>query len=122
MCGSVKLSFWNSKLKMNALGVLNQLFHKLAADVRQPKVAALETVGQFGGIEAEQVQQGGVQVMNGNLVPRRVETKRVGLAEGDAGPHTAAGQPHGKAIRVVIAPVVAALHHRGAAEFAAPDD
>src|ERR1051325_9722653 len=81
MCGSVKLSFWNSKLKMNALGVLNQLFHKLAADVRQPKVAALETVGQFGVIEAEQVQQGGVQVMNVNLVPRRVETKLVGFDE-----------------------------------------
>ena len=48
------------------------------------------------------------------------------LADGDAGLHAAAGQPHRERARVMIAAeelrAVARLVHRRAAELAAPDD
>jgi hypothetical protein len=40
------------------------LLHELAANVRQPEVAALKTIRQFGVIEAEQVQYRWVQVLH----------------------------------------------------------
>ena len=38
--------------------------------VRQPEIAALETIGQFRVIETEQVQNGRVQVVDVNADPR----------------------------------------------------
>ena len=56
------------------------------------------------------------------LSSRDVEAELVGLAERDARLDAAAGQPHREGVGVMVAAVVAALHHRRAAEFAAPDD
>ncbi len=41
-----------------------QLLHHLAADVGQPEVAALEAIGQLEMVEAEQVQDRGLQVVD----------------------------------------------------------
>ena len=57
-----------------------------------------------------------------DLVLHDVEREVVGLAVGKARLHAAAGEPHGEGVRMVVAAVVAALDHRRAAEFAAPDD
>ena len=46
----------------------------------------------------------------------------VALADGDAWLDAATGEPHREGVRMMIAPIVAALDHRGAAEFATPDD
>ena len=90
--------------------------------VGQAEIAALEAVGQLGVVEAEQVQDRGVQVVDVDLVGGCVEAELVGLAERGAGLHSAAGQPHAETIRVMVAAVVASLDHRSAAELAAPDD
>src|SRR5689334_13499171 len=44
-----------------------ELRHDLAADVGQAEIAALETVGQLRVIEAEEVQDRGVQVVDVDL-------------------------------------------------------
>ena len=70
-----------------------QLTHHIPMHVRQTKIAALKTVGQLGVVEAEQVQDRGVQVVDVDFVGGRVEAELVGLAERGAGLHAAAGQP-----------------------------
>jgi hypothetical protein len=63
-----------------------------ARDVGQAEVAAAATVGQRGVVDAEQVQDGGVQVVH-RLVDCR-EAEVVGGAVGDAALDAAAGEPH----------------------------
>ena len=72
-------------------------------------------------VEAEQVQDRRVQVVDVDLILRDVEAELVGLADSDAGLHAAAGHPHGEGVRMMVAAVGAALHHRRAAKLAAPD-
>ena len=92
-------------------------------DVGEAEVAALELEGELLVVEAEQVQQGRVQVVDVGLVLDAVEAEFVGLAVGDAGADAAAGEPHGEGVDVVVAAgLVAVFAHRRAAEFAAPDD
>ena len=94
----------------------------LSLHVGEAEVAALEAVLQAGVVEAEQVQQRRLQVVDMNPVVDHVEAEVVAGAERDAGLDAAAGQPHGEGVGVMVAAVTAALHHRRAAEFAAPDD
>src|SRR5207244_6535665 len=72
------------------------------------------------GVEAELVQDRGVDV--GDVVPVRdgVEAQLVGGAVDDAPLDAAAGQPGTEALRVVVAAV--GLGARRAAELGAPDD
>src|SRR5205823_4674017 len=80
-----------------------QVGHNVAADVGEPEVAALEPVRQLGVVDPQAVQHGGVQVVDVDGVLDDVVPEVVGLAVGDAGLDAAAGQPHGKAARVVVA-------------------
>src|SRR5207249_4570388 len=64
-------------------------------------------------------EQGGVQVVNVDLVFGGEEAVVVGGAVREAAPDAAAGQPHRKALRIVVA-AVAALGRRRAAELPAP--
>ena len=50
--------------------------------VGEAEVAALEAVGELGVVEAEQVQDGGVEVVDVDLVLDGVEAEFVGLADG----------------------------------------
>ena len=52
-------------------------------DIGQAEIAALETVGEFRVIKAQQLQQGGVQVVDVDLVFGGVEAELVGLTDGD---------------------------------------
>ena len=54
-----------------------QFFHDLPMDVGEAEVAALEAVGQLGVVEAEQVQERGVQVVDMDLVVGGVEAEIV---------------------------------------------
>src|SRR5579871_2348533 len=90
--------------------------------IGQTEISALEPVRQSGVIEAEQVKDGRVQVVDVDLVRRRIETELIAGADGGASFGAAAGQPHGKAIRMVVPAIAAALNHRRPAELAAPDD
>ena len=51
------------------------------ADVGQPEVAALEAEGQLGVVEAEQVQDRRLQVVDVDAVLDRREAELVGLAD-----------------------------------------
>src|SRR5579884_4364314 len=106
---------------MAILSSRQQLLHDLPMHVRQAEVAALEAVGQLRVIEAQQMQEGRVQVVDVDLVLDHVEAEVVGLAQRQARPEAAAGHPNGEGVGVVVPPVVAAaLHHRRPAELASP--
>src|SRR5262245_36622767 len=80
-------------------------FHYVAVDVGEPVVAAGVAVGEALVIDAHQMKDGGVQVVNVDLVANGVPAKLVCGAVGDAALDAAAGQPHGKAKWVVVAAV-----------------
>src|SRR6185503_14273534 len=89
--------------------------------IGETEVAAGVAVGELFVIEAELVQQGGVQVVDGDAVLYGLESELVGGSVSDTGLDAAAGQPHGVAVGIVVA-AVAVLRARGASEFPAPDD
>ena len=85
----------------------DNILDDLAIHVRQPEIAAGVAVGQPGVIQAQQVQDRRVQVVDVDLVFDRVIAVVVGLAVGEARLDAAAGHPHRVAVRIVVAAVVA---------------
>lgn len=74
-------------------------------------------------IDAEKVEEGGVEVANVNDVFLGFVAEFVGRAVTEAGLYAASGHPHGEAFDMVIASGAAfALEHGGASEFASPDN
>ena len=98
--------------------------HYFAGDVGEAEIAALETVGKLAVIEAELVEQGGVEVMDVDGIGDGGEAEIVRCADGGAGADTAAREPDGVSIDEVVPSrrLLAAFGHRGAAELASPDD
>ncbi len=92
-------------------------------DVGEAVVAALEAEGEAFVVDAEEVKQGGVEVvdMDGGLDGAEAEV--VGAADDLAAGDAAACEPHGEGLDVVVpSGLVAGLAHGGASELAAPDD
>src|SRR6185437_841400 len=87
---------------------------------------ALEFVCQSRVIDTQAVQQGRLHVMNGNRIGNDVVGKVVGFAQDRTALDAAAGKPHRKTARVMIAAVIGvckmALAVNRAAELAAPYD
>ena len=81
-------------------------FTTRAVHVGQAEVAAGVAVGQPLVIEAQQVQDRRVQVVDVDLVLDGVVAVVVGRAVAEAALDAAAGQPHREALRVVVAAVV----------------
>ena len=80
------------------------LAHDMAFDIGQPEIAACVAIRQTFVVEAQQVQDRGVQVVNVDLVLRSVVAVVVGRAVAEAAFHAAAGQPHREAFLIVVAP------------------
>ncbi len=99
-----------------------EFLHHFSVHIGEAVIASLEPERQLGVIETQKLQNGRVQIVYVNAIFGRVEAELIRLAERDSGFDATAGQPHGEAIRVMVAAVVAALNHRRAAEFTAPDD
>lgn len=78
-----------------------------AFDIGQPEVAAAVGISQFFVIEAELVQDCGVQVVNVDFVFNRGESKVVGCSVNRATFDTASGQPHRESVGVVVSAVTA---------------
>ena len=102
------------------------MYH-VSVHIGQPIVAALEAEGKSFVIEAQQVQDRGLQIVDVDFVFHDAEAQFVGLAVMQAGLHAAAGHPHRETIGVVIAAKNvaargAAFAERRAAELAAADD
>src|SRR6185437_15824099 len=95
-------------------------FHHVSKNIGEPIIATAVTVGQFLVVDAHQVKDRGVQVMDVDLVLNGVPAEFIGGAMHDAAFHTAAREPHGEPERMMLA-TVRSLGRRGAAEFAAPD-
>ncbi len=89
-------------------------------------MTALELKREFGVVDAQATEDGGLQVVRMHGILRDVVAVIVCGAERDARLDAAAGDPHGEAAAVMIAPIVsgseAALAVNGAAEFTAPND
>ena len=73
--------------------------------VRQPHVATTETIRQPRVIDAQQVQHGGVQVVNRHRVFDGVVAVFVGRTVDDAAFDAAAGEPDGEAEGIVVAAI-----------------
>ena len=83
----------------------DQALDNLAADVGQPVVAAVVEIGETLVVEADQVQDRGVQVVDVGLVRRWRSAEFVGRADGHAALDAAAGHPHRETVGVVVATV-----------------
>src|SRR4051794_22153356 len=69
------------------------------------------------------MQDRGVQIVHVDTVLRHIETKVIALAERNARLNAAAGKPHRKRVRMMVATIVAtSLHHWRAPELAAPNN
>ena len=88
--------------------------------VGEAEVAAVITVGKFFVIEAQLMENGGMEVMHVHSTLHGVVTVFVGIAVGETGLEAAAGEAHGKTIGVMVSPRALILRVRRAAEFTAP--
>src|SRR5262245_31686969 len=70
-----------------------QLLDDLAGDVGEAEVAALETIRQLQVIEAEQLQDGRVQVVDVDRLLDDVPANLVGLAQDGAALYSPTGHP-----------------------------
>ena len=78
-------------------------------------------VNDFRMIETKQTEDGGVQVVDVNLVFHRMQAEFVGFADDLSAFYASPRHPHGEPGRVVVA-TVPFFTHRGASEFSTPDD
>src|SRR5437868_866960 len=99
-------------------------------DIGQPEVAPGVAIRQLLMVEAEKAQDGGVQVVDVDLVLHRLEAELVGAAIDLTALDAAAGQPRREAVMIVVAAIDLAgvgarrgqFHRGGPAKLAATDD
>ena len=129
--GNQLVSIYAAKTELTSIAVPGRISgHDLldhrAMHVGQAMVPSLVQESQPGVVDAQAMQQGGVQVVDVDRIPDDVVPEVVGGAVGDPGPDAPAGQPDGEAAGMVVAAVVVgrqpALAVDGSAELAAPDD
>ena len=89
--------------------------------IRQPVFAAIVDVRQSCMVDAEQVQNCCMNIVDRNGVDGGFPADFVGCAVAGAALDSAAGYPNAEAVWVVVA-AFAFFAHGHAAEFAAPDD
>ena len=102
----------------------------LESDVGQTKVAARVPVSESSMIEAHQVQNRGVQIVNMYSILDGAKAKLVGSAKGEAPFHASSGQPHREPVVIVVSAVdlpcirsfLGQFDGRRSPKFASPDD
>src|SRR5262245_54120067 len=98
-----------------------QAANDFAVDVGEAEVAAGVAVGEAFVVDAEDVQQRRVEVVDGNAIVYGAEAELVCGAVADAALEAAAGHEHREPVRIVVASV-ATFRYRRAAKLATPDD
>ena len=94
----------------------------VAGDVGEAETAPVVGIGELLVIKAEEVEDGGVEVMDIDLVHGGFVAEFVGLAMGDSALDPAAGEPSGEAMRIVIpAGFGPLLSDRQTPEFTTPE-
>ena len=101
--------------------------HDMAVDIGEAVVAPLEFVGEPLVIDAQEMKQGGLEVVNVNGVFCDVKADVIGLAVSDAWFDSSARHPDRESVGVVVtapswAVLKVALKKRSTAELASPDD
>src|SRR4051812_9097110 len=104
-----------------------EVFDHLAVNVGEPEVAALEPVGELFVIEAKQMENGGLQIVDMNFVAGNGKPEFVGFAIHEPVLHAAPGEEHGEAVGIMVAAKNfagggAAFAEGCASEFATPHD
>ena len=94
----------------------------MPVDVGEAAFEAVVVVGEAFVVEAEEVEDGGVEIVDGSDVFFRFPAECVGGAMGVAALDAGAGEPGGEAFGVMVAPASAFLESRHTAELGAPDD
>ena len=89
--------------------------------VGESVVAAVVGVGEAPVVEAEGMQEGGLEVVDRDHVLHGPVSELVGRAVGITGLESASGQPQREAVAVVVA-AVGPLRDREPAELAGPED
>ena len=87
-------------------GSAEDSLYKFAVDIRQAEIPPLIAVGQSGVIDTQQMQDGGIQVVDMYGVADDVVAKVVGFTPGGTGFDACTCQENGKASGVVVAAVV----------------
>src|SRR5688572_26412924 len=77
----------------------------ISVDVGEPEVAAAVEVSQLRMFHSQQMQNGRMQIVNVHAIFHSVVAELVGGAIRDAAFDSAAGHPHGVAIRIVVASI-----------------
>ena len=75
-------------------GLRQQFFHDASGHIRQPEIAALEAIGEFGMVDAHKVKNRGVQVVDLNGIFDGIIAEFIGLADRDSGLQAASCNPH----------------------------
>ena len=102
--------------------------HDIAVDVGQAEVAAVVAEGELFVIQAQQVEDGGVEIVMRDAVLDGVHAELVGGAVGDPRLDATARHPHGEAVMVMAAAEgcfckrLIRLLKRRATELSGPDD
>jgi hypothetical protein len=95
--------------------------NSLTFKVRQPYIQASVVDGQPFVVEAEQVPEGCLEVVDVDGVFDRCPPDFVGCSVDRASFGTSTGHPHAEGVRLVVA-AVGSLSQRSSSEFTAPDD
>src|SRR6476469_7191064 len=101
---------------LRAASSRKNFLHHVPVNIGEAEIAAGILVRQLLVVETQQGEDGGVPVMDVDLVYDGLVAVVVSLSVAHAALHAATGHPEGEALVVVIA-AIAGLGVRGAAEF-----
>ena len=90
-------------------------------NIGQPIISSLEAIGQSRVVEAQEMKNRRVQVMNVDRVLDRIETEIVTLAVHEPPLKTTTRHPNTERSVVVVSAVVASLDHRCPSKFTPPN-
>src|SRR4051794_24700708 len=104
-----------------------EVFDHLAVNVGEAEVTALKAVGELLVVEAQQMEDGGLQIVDVDFVAGDGKAELVGFAVNQAVLHAAASEKDGEAIGIMVAAKnfaggSAAFAEGCASKFAAPHD
>ena len=94
--------------------------YDLSMNISQPEVAAVITVGQSLVIEAQLMEDGGVEVMHMNLPLHCMVAIGVSVPMGDPRFESPSSKPDREPVRIMITASSLVLSVGGAPEFASP--
>src|SRR5258708_35114981 len=97
----------------------HDLWDRVAVDIREPHVAPVVEVGELGVIHSQQVQNRGVQIVNGDGLLLRLVAEFIARADGLSALDLRTRHPHAHGAGIMVA-AHAALRNGHPPEFAVP--